>query len=59
MEREFEAVPGGNAMTDVRLADALQPGKYGIDLFMHVQYVTLEGEAKILNNSEIGLTLRK
>jgi hypothetical protein len=59
VEREYEAVAGENAMSGIHLADAGAPGDYRIDLFMHVQYVTPSGEARILNNSETGLELRK
>jgi hypothetical protein len=58
-KKEFDASPGENIMRDVHLADASLPGEYRVDLFIHVQYVTPERQARILNNSEMGLELRK
>jgi hypothetical protein len=59
IEKEFEATPGDNVEMDVFLADATEPGEYRVDLFMHVQYMSKEGEARIINDSAAGLTLRK
>jgi hypothetical protein len=59
VKKEFEASRGENVMRDVHLAEASLPGEYRVDLFIHVQYVTAEGQGRILNNSEMGLELRK
>ena len=59
VKKEFEATQGENVMRDVYLAEASLPGEYRVDLFIHVQYVTAEGQGRILNNSEMGLELRK
>jgi hypothetical protein len=59
MEKEFEAAPGENVKTGVLLADAAAPGSYRVELFLHVQYVTRDGTARILNNSAGFLELRK
>lgn len=59
IEVPFDASEGDNVQKDVFLAHAAAEGEYRVDLFMHVQYVTPAGEARILNNSAAGLTLRK
>lgn len=59
VEKEFDAFPGENATHDVELAPASAPGEYDVSVFMHVQYVTASGEAKILNNSAGSLTVKK
>lgn len=59
VKKEFEATAGENVMRDVLLAEASLPGDYRVDLFIHVQYVTADGQGRILNNSEMGLGLRK
>ncbi|HYI07675.1 MAG TPA: zinc ribbon domain-containing protein [Thermoanaerobaculia bacterium] len=50
-EKEFEAMAGENVLSDVHLADVTIPGEYQVSIFIHVQYVTPAGTAKILNNS--------
>jgi hypothetical protein len=59
VEKVFEATAGDNIMRDVRLADAPASGEYEVNLFIHAQYVTPAGEARILNRSHISLELRK
>lgn len=60
VEREYEAIPGENVRRDVALLEnATAPGEYRVSFFMHVQYITPGGQARILNNSEGSLTVRK
>lgn len=58
-EQTFDATPGENVMNDVHLADASEPGEYRVDVFMHVQYISAAGEARILNNSPGGLEVTR
>lgn len=58
-EKEFNAFPGENVMNDVELAPAREPGEYTVSVFMHVQYVTAAGEARILNNSAGSLSVTR
>jgi hypothetical protein len=59
IEKEFEAVAGENVMNDVLLDDARASGEYRVSVFIHVQYVTAEGTARILNNSSTSLEVRR
>ena len=59
VEKEYDAVAGENVMSDVLLDEASAPGEYRVSIFMHVQYVTAEGTARILNNSGTSLEVRR
>ena len=59
VEERFDATPGENVMQNVRLAPAALPGEYRIDVFLHVQYVSADGQGRILNRNTTSLTLRK
>lgn len=59
VEKEFDAVAGENVKNDVRLDDARASGEYRASVFIHVQYVTAEGTARILNNSSTSLEVRR
>lgn len=58
-KKTFDAVSGENTMRDVVLGKAIAPGEYRIGVFIHVQYVTADGQARILNNSGTSLELRR
>jgi hypothetical protein len=49
--REYDAEPGVNARDQEVLASGLGSGKCDVSVFIHVQYVTPEGGARILNNN--------
>lgn len=51
VEKQYDATAGENVRSEVRLADAEEPGEYQVSLFIHVQYVDANGTARILNNS--------
>ena len=58
-EQTFEAGVGENIEREVHLADTIAPGEYAVSIFIHVQYVSAEGTAKILNRSGTSLRVRK
>jgi hypothetical protein len=57
--KEYEAGEGLNERRDQELASGLGPGKYKIEIFIHVQYVDGAGTNKILNSSMPSLEVEK
>ena len=57
--KEYEASEGFNERRDQELASGLGPGKYKIEIFLHVQYVDPAGTNKILNSSMPSLEVEK
>lgn len=59
IEKEFEGSPGEHVMQRVHLCDAREAGEYEVSIFIHVQFVSAEGGAMILNRSDIALRVRR
>lgn len=60
IEKEFDVTSSGeHRMLNVELAPADAPGEYEVSLFIHVQYETPDGTARIVNRSYVPLSLRK
>jgi hypothetical protein len=59
IEKELEGTAGEHVMHDVRLCDAREPGEYSMSIFIHVQFVSADGGARILNRSNLSVRVRK
>lgn len=59
IEKEFDGSPGEHVMDNVRLCDAREAGEYAVSIFIHVQFVSAEGGAMILNRSNFALRVRR
>ncbi len=57
--KEYAASEGYNTKNEQELASGLGPGKYRIEVFIHVQYVAGDGTNKILNSSMPSLEVEK